>query len=68
MPLESRRFRGLFDPQEEVYLKQICFTPGQVFNPGKYFAWELPDVAFEMGLVERSHPSSGEVPDEQPES
>lgn len=61
MPLERRLFRGLFAQNEVVELRQVCFTPGRVFNPGHYVAGELPDIAFEMGLVERLHPSQGEV-------
>jgi hypothetical protein len=30
-----------------------------MFQPGKYIAGELPDVAFEMGLVERVPPVKG---------
>jgi hypothetical protein len=56
MAIESSRFRGIFAPTEIVELKQICFTPSRVFQPGKYTAEELPDIAFEMGLVQK--PSS----------
>lgn len=53
MAIESSRFRGIFAPTEIIELKQICFTPSRVFQPGKYKAEELPDIAFEMGLVQK---------------
>lgn len=56
MGLERRMWRGVFAPGEVVELKQMCFTPGKVFQPGKYIVGELPDIAFEMGLVERIAP------------
>ena len=59
MGLERKMFRGMFAPGEVVALRQICFTPGKVFQPGKYIVGELPDVAFEMGLVERIPPVKG---------
>ena len=59
MAIESRRWKGLFAPSEIVQLKQICLTPGQIFPPGKYIAGELPDIAFEMGLVEALPPVKG---------
>jgi hypothetical protein len=37
----------------------MCFTPGRVFEPGKYIVGELPDIAFEMGLVDRLPPVKG---------
>lgn len=59
MGLERRMFRGMFAPGEVVQLRQMCFTPGRVFQPGKYIVGELPDIAFEMGLVERLPPVKG---------
>lgn len=59
MGLERKMFRGMFAPGEVVQLRQICFTPGKMFQPGKYIAGELPDVAFDMGLVERIPPVKG---------
>ena len=56
MGLERRLFRGMFDAGEVVELRQTCFTPGRVYQPGKYIAVELPDVAFEMGLVDKLPP------------
>ena len=52
MALERKMFRGMFLPTEVVKLKQPCFTPGRLFEPGKYQAADLPDVAFDMGLVD----------------
>lgn len=59
MAIERNLWRGLFAPGEVVQLRQVCFTPGRMFQPGKYIAGELPDVAFEMGLVERVPPVKG---------
>jgi hypothetical protein len=59
MGLERKMFRGMFAPGEVVQLRQMCFTPGKMFQPGKYIVGELPDVAFEMGLVERLSPVKG---------
>lgn len=59
MPLERRMSRHIFAPGQEVVLKQYCFTPGRVFEPGKYIVGDLPDVAFEMGLVEQLPPVKG---------
>jgi hypothetical protein len=61
MGLERKMFRGMFAPGELVELRQMCFTPGRVFQPGKYIVGELPDVAFEMGLVERLSPVKGKT-------
>ncbi|NEP57371.1 MAG: hypothetical protein F6K31_10145 [Symploca sp. SIO2G7] len=59
MGLERKMWRGMFLPSEVVELRQMCFTPGRVFEPGKYIAGELPDIAFEMGLVEQLPPVKG---------
>ncbi len=59
MAIERRMWRGTFAPEEVVLLKQICFTPGKIFEPGKYIVGELPDIAFEMGLVEQLPPIKG---------
>ena len=53
MAIERRLSRDAFLPSEMVELKQLCLTPGQMFQPGKYIASELPDTAFTMGLVEK---------------
>jgi len=52
MGLERKMFRGMFSPSEVVELKHPCFTPGRLFEPGKYNVADLPDVAFDMGLVD----------------
>ena len=59
MGLERKMFRGMFAPGEVVELRQMCFTPGRVFQPGIYIVGELTDIAFEMGLVERIPPVKG---------
>ncbi|HEY9700412.1 MAG TPA: hypothetical protein V6D10_24365 [Trichocoleus sp.] len=59
MSIEHRIFRNTFVPTEVVELRQVCFTPARVFTPGKYFAGELPSIAFEMGLVDRLPPVKG---------
>jgi hypothetical protein len=53
MGLERKMFRGMFAPMEVVLLKQPCFTPGGLFEPGKYRVQDLPDIAFDMGLVQK---------------
>ncbi|MBF2002613.1 MAG: hypothetical protein IGS38_18050 [Synechococcales cyanobacterium M58_A2018_015] len=59
MSIEHRLCRSAFLPTEVVQLRQICFTPGRVFEPGRYIAGDLPAIAFEMGLVERLPPIRG---------
>lgn len=59
MAIERRMWKGLFAPSELVELRQMCLTPGRIFQPGKYIAGELPDIAFEMGLVEQLPPVKG---------
>lgn len=59
MGLERRLSRTMFLSEEVVELRQVCFTPGRMFEPGKYLAGELPDTAFEMGLVEKLPPVRG---------
>ena len=59
MAIERKMFRGMFAPSEVVQLKQYCFTSGRVFAPGNYPSGELPDIAFEMGLVEKLPPEKG---------
>lgn len=59
MPLERRLSRTMFLANEIVELRQVCMTSGRLFEPGKYIAGELPDVAFEMGLVEKLPPVRG---------
>lgn len=76
MGLERKMFRGMFAPSEVVQLKQPCFTPGGLFEPGKYKVADLPDIAFEMGLVDRLPPVKGNnaaggnsetLPDKEPD-
>ncbi len=62
MPLERRLSRSMFLEMEVVELRQLCLTPGGMFEPGRYTASELPDIAFEMGLVEKL-PASGSPPE-----
>lgn len=59
MGIERKMFRGMFAPSEVVQLKEYCFTAVRVFPPGNYPANELPDTAFEMGLVEKLPPVKG---------
>ncbi len=59
MGIERRMSRLMFLNNEIVELRQTCFTPGRVFEPGKYLAGELPDAAFDMGLVEKLPPVRG---------
>lgn len=59
MAIERRMSRSMFLSTEVVELRQMCLTPGRVFEPGKYLAGDLPDTAFEMGLVEKLPPVRG---------
>ena len=59
MALERRLSRAMFEATDMVELLQLCFTPGRVFEPGKYITGDLPDVAFTMGLVEKLPPVRG---------
>lgn len=63
MALERRLSRAMFEATEVVELRQMCFTPGRVFEPGKYITGDLPDVAFTMGLVEKLPPVRGKSED-----
>jgi|GEM_PF-506251 hypothetical protein len=64
---EQRIFsRSTFFPDEIVELRQVCFTPARVFTPGKYIAGQLPDVAFELGLVDHLPPVKGKSEEAQP--
>lgn len=66
MAIERRMGRHLFAAEQVVELKQMCFTPGRLFQPGKYLAGELPDTAFEMGLVEALPPVRGKAEELEP--
>ncbi len=74
MGLERKMFRGMFSPGEVVRLKQPCFTPGRLFEAGNYNAADLPDVAFDMGLVDHLPPVKGKsaenlnAPNQQPQN
>ena len=67
MAIERRMSRSMFLPGEEVVLRQVCFTPGKVFQPGKYITGDLPDVAFDMGLVDRLPPVRGKSAEIRPD-
>jgi hypothetical protein len=68
MPLERRLSRAMFLSTEIVELRQTCFTPGRVFEPGKYIAGDLPDTAFEMGLVDKLPPVRGKSEEHPPQA
>ncbi|MDA0674654.1 MAG: hypothetical protein O3C67_13245 [Cyanobacteria bacterium] len=63
MAIQRRLSRAIFLENEVVELRQLCLAPGRVFEPGKYLAGELPDIAFEMGLVEQVPPVRGRSED-----
>lgn len=67
MGIERRMSRAMFAQTEIVELRQMCFTPGRMFEPGKYIAGELPDIAFEMGLVEKLPPVRGKSEEIDPQ-
>ena len=59
MALERRLSREVFAETEIVELRQVCMPPSGLFEPGKYLEGQLPDAAFEMGLVETLPPVRG---------
>jgi hypothetical protein len=59
MALERRLARDMFNENAIVELRQVCMTPNGLFEPGKYLVGQLPDAAFEMGLVEALPPVRG---------
>ncbi|NJM97602.1 MAG: hypothetical protein HC800_10965 [Phormidesmis sp. RL_2_1] len=59
MALERRMARDMFNENAIVELRQVCMTPSGLFEPGKYLVGQLPDAAFEMGLVEALPPVRG---------
>ncbi|HEY9864880.1 MAG TPA: hypothetical protein V6D21_11950 [Candidatus Obscuribacterales bacterium] len=59
MGLERKLFRGMFEQTELVELRQMCFTASRIFEPGHYIAGELPDIAFDLGLVDKLPPVRG---------
>ena len=68
MGLERRLSRSIFLNTEVVQLRQLCLTPGGLFEPGQYRAEELPDIAFEMGLVEKLPPPQGRTTEPESDS
>ncbi len=68
MALERRLSREIFAETEIVELRQVCMTPSGLFEPGKYLAGQLPDAAFEMGLVESLPPVRGKSEEIGPSS
>jgi len=59
MNIEHRQYRHSFLPTEVVQLRQVCLTTGRLFEPGQYIAGDLPDIAFELGLVDSLPPVRG---------
>lgn len=59
MAIERRLARDMFNESAIVELRQVCMTPSGLFEPGKYLVGQLPDAAFEMGLVESLPPVRG---------
>lgn len=66
MPIERRLARDMFNENAIVELRQVCMTPSGLFEPGKYLVGQLPDAAFEMGLVEALPPVRGKSEDIDP--
>jgi hypothetical protein len=64
---EQHILQGLFAPTEMVMLRQACFTPSRMFEPGVYFAGQLPGIAFEMGLVDKLPPVRGKNAEIRPD-
>ncbi|MFK8184307.1 MAG: hypothetical protein AB8B99_13115 [Phormidesmis sp.] len=67
MALERRLARDMFNENAIVELRQVCMTPSGLFEPGKYLVGQLPDAAFEMGLVEALPPVRGKSEEIDPE-
>lgn len=61
----------VFQPTEQVVLRQTYFTASAVFEPGVYYAGQLPKAVFELGLVDQLPPVKGKSaeirPNEHPE-
>ncbi|MEM6449819.1 MAG: hypothetical protein AAF703_05845 [Cyanobacteria bacterium P01_D01_bin.105] len=68
MAIERRLARDMFNENAIVELRQVCMTSSGLFEPGKYLVGQLPDVAFEMGLVEALPPVRGKSEKIDPES
>lgn len=68
MAIERRLSRDVFNESAIVELRQTCMTSSGLFEPGKYLVGQLPDAAFEMGLVEALPPTGGKREDIDPDS
>lgn len=68
MAIERRLARDMFNENAIVELRQVCMTPSGLFEPGKYLVGQLPDAAFEMGLVEALPPVRGKSENIDPTS
>lgn len=68
MAIERRMSRDMFNESAIVELRQTCMTSSGLFEPGKYLVGQLPDAAFEMGLVEALPPTGGKREDIDPTS
>ena len=68
MSIQRRLSREIFAETEIVQLRQVCMTPSGLFEPGKYLVGQLPDEAFEMGLVEALPPVRGKSEEIAPPS
>lgn len=66
MSFEHRIFQNVFAPTDLVVLRQVYFTPGQVFEPGVYYAGQLPGAVFDMGLVDQLPPVRGKSAELRP--
>lgn len=66
MAIERRMARDMFNENAIVELRQTCMTASGLFEPGKYLVGQLPDVAFEMGLVTAIPPVGGKREDIDP--
>ena len=66
MAIERRMARDMFNENAIVELRQVCMTSSGLFEPGKYIAGQLPDAAFEMGLVEALPPVRGKSEEVEP--
>ncbi|MGB7088051.1 MAG: hypothetical protein WBD47_21015 [Phormidesmis sp.] len=66
MAIERRLARDMFAENAIVELRQVCMTPSGLFEPGKYLVGQLPDAAFEMGLVEALPPVRGNSEEIEP--
>lgn len=56
----------VFQPADEVVLRQTYFTASAVFEPGVYYAGQLPKAVFELGLVDQLPPVKGKSAELRP--